>query len=444
MNYFPSDFNPPASYLISWLVVRIFGESEFWLRLPSVLLGVANVWLIYKLAQELLPNKPFSISFARRRIHFSVGHVASLLVATAPLHLYYSQEARPYLLATFAATWSMWELWKLVKGETRQWWRYGLATTLMLYSHYLTWLLLPAQGLLVALSQRKPILNHWVKTAMGIGVALIPWFPILLTQLKTGTGVAQSLPAWRQLGELSFKNLGLVPVKFLVGRVSLENEFVYGLIAGLLVLGIGALLSVTLLQKGREQELKRILWLWLIVPLALGALLSIKVPVFQYFRFLFTVPALYLLLVWGATCLRKQYQGVVIGSLLLVNLISSGIYLFNPQFHREDWRSAVAYLQKQDATPKVIILRPVAAPFWYYDRESSQMYDYSEIDQVRFEKRVWLITYAQPIFEPQNRTEQRLHQYGFEEVTARDFRGVGVKYLVNPAGLTAQGDRGGF
>lgn len=432
-DYFPNDFNPPLSYLISWIVVRLLGESEVWLRLPSVLLGVANVWLVYNLAQEILPKIKFSVS----RVKFTAAQLAALLLATAPLHIYYSQEARPYMLATFLATWSMLELWRLMNNETKQWWCYCLVTTLMLYSHYLAWLLLPAQGLIVIWGAKKPAVQRWAISVGGMGLLLMPWLPILVMQLRTGAGVANALPVWRQLGELSAKNLGLIPVKFLLGRISISNDFIYGLIGGLLILGISILLAITLVQYKKEIKQKRLLWLWLITPLVTGALLSIKVPVFQYFRFLFVLPAFYLLIVWGISSLPEQLRTVLAGGLLLVNIVSSGVYLFNSQFHREDWRSAVAFIHQRSRNPKVIILKPVEAPFWYYDRGRSETVDYTQVDKIRFEKRVWLIAYAQPIFEPEDRTEQRLRQYGFKEVETRDFHGVGIKYLVNPAGLTA-------
>ena len=47
------DFHPPLYYLFvhSW---EFFGRSEAWLRLPSVLFGVANLYLVYLLANRLL------------------------------------------------------------------------------------------------------------------------------------------------------------------------------------------------------------------------------------------------------------------------------------------------------------------------------------------------------------------------------------------------------
>jgi len=63
---------------------------------------------------------------------------------------------------------------------------------------------------------------------------------------------------------------------------------------------------------------------------------------------------------------------------------------------------------------------------------------YGEIERIRFEKRIWLVKYAQPIFEQDNQTEEKLKGYGFIEASENHFRGVTIKYLVNPSGRTAE------
>src|SRR6185369_16047245 len=47
------DVHPPLWYLIEWLNVRIFGGSEFAMRLPAALFSVLAVWLVWRLAVGL-------------------------------------------------------------------------------------------------------------------------------------------------------------------------------------------------------------------------------------------------------------------------------------------------------------------------------------------------------------------------------------------------------
>ena len=422
--YFQNEFHPPLSYLISWIWMRILGDSEVISRLPSVILGVANVWLVYLLADKVLPK----VKIGLVKIKLSLAEIAALLLAAAPLHIYYSQEARSYVLACFLGTWSIYQFLKIINGERTNW-RYLIATSLLLYSHYLVWFLLPVQAIFLYIWKKKLIWPRFIKT-WGLSLLLFaPWLPILVHQLEIGRGVAQTLPVWAQLGALSFKNTALIPIKFMIGRISVENNFVYISIIALLIL-----FNAWIISKARAG----FCWLWLILPIGLGMVISLQIPVLQYFRFLFVLPAFYLLLTTGLSRINRRWQTKALLVLLVINLTSSGIYLFNQNFHREDWRSAVKFVQVRDANPAVVMIKAVQAPYNYYDQGQSRMVGYREIEKIRFEKRIWLVKYAQPIFEPDNQTEEKLKGYGFIEANENHFRGVTIKYLVNPSGLTAE------
>ena len=51
--YMVGDFNPPGHHVLMWFWVRMFGESEIALRLPSVVFGVGIVWWVYKIGNTL-------------------------------------------------------------------------------------------------------------------------------------------------------------------------------------------------------------------------------------------------------------------------------------------------------------------------------------------------------------------------------------------------------
>jgi len=449
-DYLTGDFNPPLSYLISWLVTGTIGRGEISLRLPSVLFGVLNLWLVYLLAQQLFPKVKVSLF----KLRVSLAELAALLLALAPLHIYYSQEVRPYILAALLASWSMYELWRILNQKHKNIWRYVLVTTSMVYSHYMTWLLMPVQVVAILIHHDKEKKGNLFKKMLIswliIGLLFLPWLPIFLKQLKTGSGVAKALPVWSDLSAVSFKNLSLIPVKFVIGRISIENNWLYGLVMIPILLIIGWLLLITfkeairplsarLATGGREASgAVSYLWLWLVGPILLGLVLSFKWPMLQYFRFLFVLPAFYLLLALGLARVKSSWQPPLVLGLLLINLIATGIYLFNPAFHREDWRGAATFIRIKDMEAAVVILKPVSAPFYYYDHQQAKMIDYSQVSQIRFEKRLWLVKYAQPIFEPNNKTEEIIKQYGFQELLEKHFRGgVTIKYFINSNGVMA-------
>ena len=81
---------PPLYYWLLNLWVRLFGLSENGLRSLSVFASAATVGLTYDLGRRL---------FGR-----VAGLLAAFLLAIAPFHIYYAQEARMYALLTLWAT----------------------------------------------------------------------------------------------------------------------------------------------------------------------------------------------------------------------------------------------------------------------------------------------------------------------------------------------------
>ncbi|MCX6816313.1 MAG: glycosyltransferase family 39 protein [Candidatus Beckwithbacteria bacterium] len=370
--YLPGDFNPPLSYLVNFFFSRIFGYSEIALRLPSVIFGVLTVWLVYKLSRgKIWP---------------------ALLLATSGLHIYYSQEARMYSLAALAVTASFWFLLK------KRWFWYGLFSLMAIYTHYLTVFIFPAQLIYILISHRqllKKMLLSWLAVALGF----LPWLPIFLQQLKGGqTAVGTN---WGNVvGSLTLKNILLIPVKFLIGRISLDNKYLYALL-----ISVPLILIIYLFYKTIHHWRKNIFLLsWLFIPLILIILFSIKLPVLSYFRLLFLLPAFYLLI--------ANYSKKIIYFYLGLNLVCSAVYLFNPAFHREDWKNLVKKIGQGEP---VLIIPAVNAPLKYY-------YAGEVFDDVPSVSKFWYIPYAEPIFDPGLSLRQKIIDAGFQEIQETSFR----------------------
>ncbi|MDP4030936.1 MAG: hypothetical protein Q8P47_01490, partial [Candidatus Beckwithbacteria bacterium] len=207
--YLPTDFNPPLSYLVNFYFSQLVGYSEIALRLPSVIFGAVTVWLVYKLG----------------------GKWPALLLATSGLHIYYSQEARMYSLVTLAVTASFWAL------LNKKWFVYTVASLAALYSHYLAVFIFPAQLGWVKKTEVKPLMLAWLVIAVGF----FPWLPTFIKQLAGGQAVGGTV--WGGvIGGLSLKNVLLVPVKFLIGRVSPDNNYLFAAVMVLPLLFTGWLL----------------------------------------------------------------------------------------------------------------------------------------------------------------------------------------------------------
>ena len=88
----PGDKHPPLYYLFMTIWITV-SESEFWLRLPSAVCGILSTVVMYGIGKAL--DRP------------RLGLVAAFLVATIPLHVWYSREARMYGVVTLFWTLSI-------------------------------------------------------------------------------------------------------------------------------------------------------------------------------------------------------------------------------------------------------------------------------------------------------------------------------------------------
>ncbi len=75
---------PPLYFALAWVWTRVFGAGELGIRSLSALAGVALVPVAYLCGRELVSR--------------AAGVVAAALVAVSPFMIWYSQEARSYML----------------------------------------------------------------------------------------------------------------------------------------------------------------------------------------------------------------------------------------------------------------------------------------------------------------------------------------------------------
>lgn len=405
----PKDFNPPLHYLILHFWLKIFPSIEFFIRLPSIIFALLTLIFVYKIS--LVTFKEIKTSI-----------LAMAILATSPLHIYYSQEARMYSLATLLATISFYWLLKLLKEP--KWhniFLYVITSILMVYTHYLTWLVVISQGLYILFVKRRLITIY-----IWIILSYILWLPIFLQQLAIGQRTTEVNDIWSEIsGRFTLKATGLIPVKFIIGRTSFDNKFIYGAV----VLGM-ILLFVILVFKAWQVKISKvenIIWLWLILPIIFGILISIKLPVLSYFRFIFCLPALYLLIARGITSLKKLSIFFII-FVIGINVFFSLRYLFIPQFHRENWQQAVRDLKTFNTTHRsVLIYGNVRAPLDYYFSRfevSSPVVRVEDKELITNENVVWFIPYAQPIFDQEDLTRKFLRSKGFSRTFEQHFNGV--------------------
>lgn len=428
-NYMPGDFNPPLYFVLLWAWVRVFGLSEIALRIPSVIFGLFTVIGIYYFAKK-----------ADIKTNIGSEFWAAVFVASAPLLIYYSQEARMYMLATCCVTWSMYYFYRYFYLKEPVFPMYVLLTVLVFWSHYIAWFIWIVQLLWLLWVEKKEMgarLGRLMVPLLGIIVIA----PVLSSQLSVGTAAADSLPIWKALSSFSIKQLLLIPIKLVSGRIPFDDNilFTLSILIALCVWIVVLIKSNLNIRKGSIEiktilsPFQKLLWLWLVIPVCIGGLLSLKIAIFSYFRFLYIAPALYLLAAYGLQFFSNKKSKITGLLLICLNVTFSLMYLLHPNYHREDWKGLVSYITSRELSNEVVILGSVDRPFSYYDKsETFTLIDYKDVGNMPDIPALWLVGYAQPIFDPNKITENTLiEQLGYEVIEEKYFRGdIGLKYLL--------------
>lgn len=411
--FIKSDFHPPLHYLLLNLWGNIFGFGEISLRLPSVILAVATIFITYLIGKNFFSKKE--------------GMIAAILFTFAPLHIYYSQEARMYSLAAFAVTLSYYFLIKFINKQKYAGVGYVFSIVLVFYSDYMAVFVLVAQALLIVFFYKENI-SKFFKLVLFWFLLVAPWLPILREQLLYGVSGTNQLAGWKAIiGGANFKEGLLLPIKVLIGRISFDNKVIYGCLVS--IVAFVDLIVIIFALKSISKKVVLLLF-WIILPPFLAFIVSIWVPIFTYFRFIFILPAFYLLLAIGLNKAGKMTSKILFTTILAFEIIFSSIYFFNPKFQREDWRSAVNFIsQKVDKKTLVIFENteiPVIVKYYTDDLSNFKpgLTDKLEYD-LSDKTRVFLFEYLVDIYDPKRMIEQKLKDFRFKETSIYNFSGVG-------------------
>lgn len=394
--YSLSDFQPPLYHYLLSAWTHLFGFSELSLRFPSFLAGLLTIYLLVLLGTALGGKK--------------VGVVAGVLAATNPLLMYYSAEGRTYALTALLVTASFYFFVHLtgrasIRSHPLPYLGYWLFTTLTLWTSYLSWLMVIAQGLYLL-----KVKNYRLLTLLALStLTLLFWLPSFIDSLQIGLADARNVPGWGQVvGGTSLKALLLTWVKFNLGRISFTSPLIYASV-------VGALFAFHVFILKQIKSLPPWLLIWFaLIPAAL--LVSLFVPAYSYTRILFTLPAYLLLLALGIAKLAPRF--LVLYVLFNVGFIAH--YYLNPRFHHEDWRGLTAYLNSQD---QAVVYMPSLRqdPGLVYYGLSLPRSAYPTPPSA---PRIFYLKYVEDAFDPGQLGPQSWVKAGYTITTQRVFSGL--------------------
>jgi uncharacterized membrane protein len=404
LSYALADYQPPLYHFIGYAFTHLFGFSEFVLRLPSLLSGLGTVYFVYKLGEQVAGKK--------------AALIAGLLAATNPLLIYYSGEGRTYAMTAFFVTASFYyflDLWKNKSQKSSI--LYVIFTSMFLWTSYLSWFCLAGLGIYTLYKKRYDI--FWLQCLSAL--TLLAWLPSFLASLQVGQYTRSLSKEWGMVvGGLTLKSLPLTWVKFLIGRISFDNKYLYGAIVILL-----AGLHAFILRHVKKEQIKPLL-LWLIVPVGFGLLTATVLPVYSYFRVLFVLPAYLIILSLGLKQLPKIYTHV----LLALNLIFLTISWTTPNFRHEDWKSLTRDILCETSSPVIAMPSHEQNPgLLYYGIAESMIFEPKK-DPIVGDK-IYYVRYAEELFDTQKMGQANLLNAGYTITEQRVYPGIALDIYEN-------------
>jgi uncharacterized membrane protein len=336
------DNHPPLHHIVLWFDMRLVGDSELAVRLPSIAFGALLIPMLYMAGREL---------FDRR-----TGLIAAAIGTVAPIAVWYGQEARMYSQFMLLALITVYALARIVRaGDRRYWVVFTLGSVALVYTQYFAVLHVAATVVVLLVevlrrrrTQSKQLLKPLVVSLAVQAVLILPLVPYALHQAAHNqqSGFGFSAAGIAQGSEV-------VPRPGIYGLITNIQWALFGyqpdaLTTRLVALWpVGLLLILLLLGKQRRpanRPLVMIAAIPTVVVFAASFAASSSRSLAEVRYFAGAVPVVLLLLAAGLTTVVRSVTmlRLAVGGLILTMLAALGVQEFsteNPRLYQ--YREAI-------------------------------------------------------------------------------------------------------
>lgn len=162
------DFKPPVYAYLSIIPIKIFGLTEFAVRMPSALLGTLTVLLTYFLVKRIFINSKYKEPYAL---------ASSLILAISHWHIMLSRAAFEANIATFFIVFGV--LLFLIGVQSNKWFILSsiVSFVISLYTFNTARIASPLLIFLLVLAFRKELLKYKKQTILAFLLGLILILP---------------------------------------------------------------------------------------------------------------------------------------------------------------------------------------------------------------------------------------------------------------------------
>jgi mannosyltransferase len=359
------DINPPFFNLFLHPWVKFFGTSELSMRMvPAILSSLTGVALYL---------------FLKKYINVRTAITASVLYLFSNISFYYAHEVRGYTLILFVSILSIWLFIKMLEkpGYIASV-ALGLTYYILIMTHYLTFFILLAQGILFLIFFNRTLLKFYLIAVASFTLLFWHWMPRVVEIISGGSKHWLKSPDLNNLfdfifsisnGKLQLIILCVLACTGIIAIIIKKEQFFHNKVIKAIVIYSILISFVTVL---------------------LNYIISSTIPIFLDRYLLFSLPGFIIL--YAVFISRIPLNNFFYYSLLTF----VGIYAFsqvsiNGPTTKMDYRSAVNYVKYEQDSASVVFIQTidVGALFtYYYDKEIFK--NYSNIENLLKEKMVFM------------------------------------------------------
>ena len=354
---------PPLYFYILYFIFKLFGYSIAVARGFSALLGVITVYSCFLLTKELI-NKRTAL-------------VAALFMCVNYYMIFYSQEARPYMLFTLFMLFSYYRMVLFIKSHSTKnavW--YGVAACFMIHSHFVGFFTLFAQFVALILYfilkegvNRKQLLKGGTIAAVVLLILYIPAFDALIS-------LSDIKSFW--IRPLAEDGLTLIYTSFF-GKseiiIVFNLIFYFGFVYWLFEQGKSNIKKTG--EKLAEHWVSIILILWISLTLLIPLIRTYtSVPMILGRYLIAILPAIIIILAIGVTHIKNNFLSATLVALYSIFTLVFIFFIkdYYVSVKKAQFRESTSYIMERNSkNHKVVTSLPVYLPYFF--QKENKNYD---------------------------------------------------------------------
>ena len=293
------DSHPIGVQLFLWGWVKLFGMSEFWVKLPFALMGIGSIYLIYLIGRQWFNRK--------------VGLLSAAFFAVSQFTVFYSQLARPYSAGLFFVLLMAYYWHKIVFEDKKP--KFGIyvgfalsawACSMIQYFSIAQAGLIFLTGLFFLPKERRKA--YWLSGIAAV-VLFAPTLPIFYQQLF----VSGSIGGWLSAPKSTFLT------DFLQYTMNYSMLFMFA---------VGIIILLPLLLGNRAKRSNPLRWAgiaWFVIIFAIAFVYSLlREPIIQHSTLIFSYPFVIIVAfsLYGTRTLSPWQTTLVVAVILFVGCSS--------------------------------------------------------------------------------------------------------------------------